>query len=210
MASVLIADDHAMLRSGLRHFLEHDPAVTVIAESATGNETLAQLRAAHYDLLILDINMPDRSGIDILRHVRTAHPHTAVLVLSGFPEQQYALNLLRGGAAGYVAKDQAPAEILRAVHTVFGGERYVSDALSDALASSPADLSDQPLHASLSQREFQILCKLARGRSVSQIAQELCISVKTVSTYRARILEKMQMDSNAALTAYALRNELIQ
>jgi DNA-binding NarL/FixJ family response regulator len=214
MASILIADDHAMLRSGLRHFLEHDPAVSAIAESATGNETLAQLRAAHYDLLILDINMPDRSGIDILRHVRTAHPHTAVLILSGFPEQQYALNLLRGGAAGYVAKDQAPAEILRAVHTVLGGERYVSDAvsdaLSDALASSPADRRDQPLHASLSQREFQILCKLARGRSVSQIAQELCISVKTVSTYRARILEKMRMDTNAALTAYALRNELIQ
>jgi DNA-binding NarL/FixJ family response regulator len=210
MASVLIADDHAMLRSGLRAFLEDDPAVTTISESATGNETLAQLRAAHYDLLILDINMPDRSGIDILRHVRTAHPHTAVLILSGFPEQQYALNLLRGGAAGYVAKDQAPAEILRAVHTVLDGERYVSDALSDALASNPADLSDQPLHVSLSQREFQILCKLARGRSVSQIAQELCISVKTVSTYRARILEKMHMDSNAALTAYALRNELIQ
>jgi DNA-binding NarL/FixJ family response regulator len=210
MASVLIADDHAMLRSGLRHFLEHDPAVTAIGESGSGAETLAQLRAAHYDLLILDINMPDRSGIDILRHVRAAHPHTAVLVLSGFSEQQYALNLLRGGAAGYVAKDQAPEEILRAVHTVLDGRRYVSDRLSDALASSPADLSDQPPHASLSQREFQIFCKLARGRSVSQIAQELCISVKTVSTYRARILEKMHMESNAALTAYALRNELIQ
>jgi two-component system, NarL family, invasion response regulator UvrY len=210
MASVLIADDHAMLRSGLRHFLERDPAVTAIAESASGAETLAQLRAAHYDLLILDINMPDRSGIDILRHVRAAHPHTRVLMLSGFPEQQYALNVLRGGAAGYVAKDQAPAEILRAVHTVLSGERYMSQALSDALSSADPDLSEQPPHASLSQREFQILCKLARGCSVSEIAQELCISVKTVSTYRARILEKMQMDSNAALTAYALRHELIQ
>ncbi|MBV9317883.1 MAG: response regulator transcription factor [Gammaproteobacteria bacterium] len=209
MASVLIADDHAMLRSGLRHFLERDPAVTAIAESASGAETLARLRAAHYDLLILDINMPDRSGIDILRHVRAAYPQTRVLMLSGFPEQQYALNVLRGGAAGYVAKDQAPAEILRAVHTVLGGERYMSQTLSDALGSG-ADLSEQPLHASLSQREFQILCKLARGRSVSEIAQELCISVKTVSTYRARILEKMHMDSNAALTAYALRHELIQ
>ena len=209
MASVLIADDHAMLRSGLRHFLERDPAVTAIAESASGAETLARLRAAHYDLLILDINMPDRSGIDILRHVRAAYPQTRVLMLSGFPEQQYALNVLRGGAAGYVAKDQAPAEILRAVHTVLSGERYMSQTLSDALGSG-ADLSEQPLHASLSQREFQILCKLARGRSVSEIAQELCISVKTVSTYRARILEKMHMDSNAALTAYALRHELIQ
>ena len=210
MARVLIADDHAMIRAGLRRWLEQDRSIEAVGEAASGAETLQQLREGAWDLVVLDINMPDRSGIDILRHVRTAHPHTAVLVLSGFPEQQYALNLLRGGAAGYVAKDQAPAEILRAVHTVLGGERYVSDALSDALASSPADLSDQPLHASLSQREFQILCKLARGRSVSQIAQELCISVKTVSTYRARIFEKMQMDSNAALTVYALRNELIQ
>jgi len=210
MASVLIADDHAMLRSGLRHFLERDSAITAIAESATAAETLAQLRTAAFDLLILDINMPDRSGIDILRQVRASHPDTRVLVLSGFSEKQYAVNVLRAGAAGYLAKDQAPEEIMRAVHTVLAGERYVSSARHDALSSEPAASADQPLHAALSQREFQILCKLARGRSVSQIAQELSISVKTVSTYRARILEKMHMDSNAALTAYALRNELIQ
>jgi len=210
MTSVLIADDHAMLRSGLRHFLEQDAAITTIAESATAAETLAQLRAAPFDLLILDINMPDRSGIDILRQVRAAHPDTRVLVLSGFSERQYAVNVLRAGAGGYLAKDQAPEEILRAVHTVLAGERYVSGTLSKALTSDFAESHDQPLHASLSQREFQILCKIARGRSVSQIAQELSISVKTVSTYRARILEKMHMDSNAALTAYALRNELIQ
>jgi DNA-binding NarL/FixJ family response regulator len=210
MASVLIADDHAMLRSGLRRFLECDRAITAIAESATAAETLAQLRTAPFDLLILDINMPDRSGIDILRQVRTSHPDTRVLVLSGFSEKQYAVNVLRAGAAGYLAKDQAPEEVMRAVHTVLAGERYVSAALHDALAAEPRASADQPLHAALSQREFQILCKLARGRSVSQIAQELSISVKTVSTYRARILEKMHMDSNAALTAYALRNELIQ
>ena len=210
MASVLIADDHAMLRSGLRHFLERDSAITAIAESATAAETLAQLRTAPFDLLILDINMPDRSGIDILRQVRASHPDTRVLVLSGFSEKQYAVNVLRAGAAGYLAKDQAPEEIMRAVHTVLAGERYVSSARDDALSCEPAAGADQPLHAALSQREFQILCKLARGRSVSQIAQELSISVKTVSTYRARILEKMHMDSNAALTAYALRNELIQ
>ena len=210
MASVLIADDHAMLRSGLRHFLERDRTITAIAESATAAETLAQLRTAPFDLLILDINMPDRSGIDILRQVRASHPDTRVLVLSGFSEKQYAVNVLRAGAAGYLAKDQAPEEIMRAVHTVLAGERYVSSARDDALSCEPAAGADPPLHAALSQREFQILCKLARGRSVSQIAQELSISVKTVSTYRARILEKMHMDNNAALTAYALRNELIQ
>ena len=210
MASVLIADDHAMLRSGLRHFLERDRTITAIAESATAAETLEQLRTAPFDLLILDINMPDRSGIDILRQVRASHPDTRVLVLSGFSEKQYAVNVLRAGAAGYLAKDQAPEEIMRAVHTVLAGERYVSSARHDAGSSEPAAGADPPLHAALSQREFQILCKLARGRSVSQIAQDLSISVKTVSTYRARILEKMHMDSNAALTAYALRNELIQ
>jgi two-component system, NarL family, invasion response regulator UvrY len=208
MASVLIADDHAMLRAGLRLYLEQDPEITHIDESATGAGTLEQLRAASYDLLILDINMPDRSGIDILRQVRASHPHTRVLVLSGFAEKQYAVNVLRAGASGYVAKDQAPEELRRAVHTVLAGKRYVSETVNEALVSPGA--TDQPLHASLSQREFQIMCKIARGRSVSQIAAELCISVKTVSTYRARILEKMNMDNNAALTAYALRNELLE
>jgi two-component system invasion response regulator UvrY len=198
-----------MLRAGLRLYLEQDPSITHIDESATGAGTLEQLRAASYDLLILDINMPDRSGIDILRQVRASHPHTRVLVLSGFAEKQYAVNVLRAGASGYVAKDQAPEELRRAVHTVLAGQRYVSARVNEALVS-PGATADQPLHASLSQREFQIMCKIARGRSVSQIAAELSISVKTVSTYRARILEKMNMDNNAALTAYALRNELLE
>jgi len=141
--------------------------------------------------------------------VRASHPQTRVLVLSGFAEKQYAVNVLRAGASGYVAKDQAPEELRRAVHTVLAGQRYVSERVNEALVS-PGATADQPLHASLSQREFQIMCKIARGRSVSQIAAELGISVKTVSTYRARILEKMNMDNNAALTAYALRNELLE
>jgi len=153
--------------------------------------------------------MPDCSGIDVLRQVRAVHPHTRVLVLSGFAEQQYAVNALRAGASGYLAKDQRPEELRRAVHTVLAGKRYVSETVNEALLS-PGATAGQPLHASLSQREFQIMCKIARGRSVSQIAVELSISVKTVSTYRARILEKMNMENNAALTAYALRNELLQ
>ena len=209
MASVLIADDHAMLRAGLRLYLEQDPAISCIAESATGAGTLEQLRAAPYDLLILDINMPDCSGIDVLRQVRAVHPHTRVLVLSGFAEQQYAVNALRAGASGYLAKDQRPEELRRAVHTVLAGKRYVSEMVNEALLS-PGATAGQPLHASLSQREFQIMCKIARGRSVSQIAVELSISVKTVSTYRARVLEKMHLETNADLTTYALRNGLVQ
>lgn len=210
MASVLIADDHAMIRTGLRHYLEKDHSIDTIAETSTGAETLQQLRTRPWDLVILDINMPDRSGIDILRHIRSGNPDTRVLVMSGFSEKQYAINVLRAGAAGYLAKDQAPEEFIRAVHTILAGRRFVSSTLSEMLINALDESTDQPLHASLSQREFQILCKLAIGRSVSEIAQELFISVKTVSTYRARVLEKMNLDTNAALTAYALRNGLVQ
>ena len=210
MATVLIADDHAMVRAGLRRWLEQDRSVDSVGEAASGAETLQRLREAKWDLVVLDINMPDRSGIDIMRHIRTGHPETRVLVISAFSEKQYAVYALRAGAAGYLAKDQAPEDFMRAVHTVLGGKRFVSAALAEMLVNALDEPTDRPLHAVLSQREFQILCKLAVGRSVSEIAQELCISVKTVSTYRARILEKMNMENNAALTAYALRNELLQ
>jgi two-component system, NarL family, invasion response regulator UvrY len=209
MASVLIADDHAMIRAGLRLYLEQDRLIDTIAESATGAETLQQLRDRPCDLVILDINMPDGNGIDILRQIRQAHPHTRVLVLSGFSANQYAINVLRAGASGYLAKDQAPEDLLCAVHTVLAGRRFVSRNVSATLVEALNEPTDQPLHSALSQREFQILLKLAAGRSVSQIAQELGISVKTVSTYRTRVLEKMNLDTNAALAAYALRNGLL-
>jgi two-component system invasion response regulator UvrY len=210
MATVLIADDHAMVRAGLRRWLEQDRSITTIGEAATATETLQQLRDAAWDLVVLDINLPDRSGIDILRHIRTGHAHTRVLVISAFAEKQYALYALRAGAAGYVAKDQPPEELLRAVHVVLAGRRYASAALAELLVDALDEPTDQPLHSALSQREFQILCKLAVGRSVSEIARELCISVKTVSTYRARVLEKMKFTTNADLTTYALKNGLMQ
>lgn len=210
MSSVLVADDHAMVRTGLRHYLERDRSIDAIGETSTGAETLQRLREGHWDLVILDINLPDRSGIDILRHIRSGHPNTRVLVLSGFAEKQYAITALRGGASGYLAKDQAPEELMRAVHTVLAGRRFVTATLSEMLVTTLDEPTDQPLHAALSQREFQILCKLAVGRSVSEIAQELFISVKTVSTYRARVLEKMHLGTNADLTTYALRSGLVQ
>ena len=210
MAKVLIADDHAMVRAGLRRWLEPDRAIEAIGEAATGNETLQQLREGSWDLVVLDINMPDRSGIDILRHIRAGYPETRVLVISAFSEKQYAIYALRAGATGYLAKDQAPQDFIRAVHTVLAGRRFVSPALAEMLVEALDQPADRPLHAALSQREFQILCKLAVGRSVSEIAQELCISVKTVSTYRARVLEKMKFNTNADLTTYALKNGLMQ
>lgn len=210
MATVLIADDHAMVRAGLRRWLEQDRSITAIGEAANAAETLRQVRDGTWDLVVLDINMPDRNGMDILRHIRASETPTRVLVVSAFGEKQYATYALRAGAAGYFAKDQPPEEFMRAVHTVIAGRRYVSAALAELLADSLDEPTDQPPHAALSQREFQILCKLAVGRSVSEISRELCISVKTVSTYRARVLEKMKFDTNADLTAYALKNGLMQ
>ncbi|HEX9474771.1 MAG TPA: response regulator transcription factor [Steroidobacteraceae bacterium] len=210
MTRVLIADDHAVVRAGLRQFLEADQSIREIGEAATGRETLEQLRLGKWDLLLLDINMPDRSGLDVLRQVRSTHPETRVLVLSGFPERQYAVNVLRAGAGGFLSKESAPEELLKAVRTVLAGRRYVSSALAELLVSDLDGDAQQPLHTKLSEREFQILCKLAAGRAVSEIASELCISVKTVSTYRTRVLQKMNFKTNADLTAYALHNALIQ
>jgi two-component system invasion response regulator UvrY len=210
MATVLIADDHALIRNGLKQLLADDHSIREIGESKSGRETIDKLQEQRWDLLILDINMPDRSGIDILRQVRATHPHTRVLVLSGFPEKQYAVNVLRAGASGYLNKEMAPEELLAAVHSVLMGRRYVSPALAELLVNGLDEDQDKPMHARLSEREFQIFRKLAAGQAVSDIANELCISVKTVSTYRSRVLEKMSFTSNADLTAYALRNEIIQ
>ena len=209
MTRVLIADDHALFRAGLRQFLVESLPSVEIGEAASGNETLTLLQRKAWDLLVLDINMPDRGGLDILRHVKAGHPGTRVLVLSGYPERQYALNVLRAGASGYIAKDAAPEALLKAVRMVLQGRRYVSDSLAELLLLD-LDLGDKPLHTLLSDREFQIFGKLAAGHAVSEIGRELCLSVKTVSTYRTRILEKMRMKSNADLTSYALRNEIIQ
>ena len=210
MTRVLVADDHAVVRAGIRQFLETDHTIGDIGEAASGRETLEQLRLGRWDLLLLDISMPDRSGLDVLRQVRATHPATRVLVLSGFPERQYAVNVLRAGASGFLSKDSAADELLRAVKTVLEGRRYVSSALAELLVADLDGDPQQPLHASLSEREFQILCKLAAGRAASAIADELCISVKTVSTYRSRVLQKMNFKTNADLTAYALHNGLIQ
>ena len=209
MTRVLIADDHALFRAGLRQFLVDALPSAEIGEAASGNEVLTCLQRQGWDMLILDINMPDRTGLDILRHVNAGHPATRVLVLSGYPERQYALNVLRAGAAGYIAKDVAPEDLLKAVRMVLQGRRYVSESLAELLLLD-LDRADKPLHSLLSDREFQIFGKLAAGHGVSEIGRELCLSVKTVSTYRTRILEKMHMKSNADLTSYALRNEIIQ
>jgi two-component system, NarL family, invasion response regulator UvrY len=209
MIRILIADDHALVRVGLKQFLLDERDDMQIAEASTGLQTLDMLRAGTFDLLILDINMPDRGGLDILKQVRANHPGTRVLVLSGYPERQYAVNVLKAGASGYLSKDGAPAELLKAVAQVLGGRRYVSASLAELLVADLDVDQEKPLHADLSGREFQIFCKLAAGQSVSGIASELALSVKTVSTYRTRLLEKMCFKTNADITSYAVRNGLV-
>jgi two-component system invasion response regulator UvrY len=211
MARVLIADDHAVVRAGLRQLLGADHAVSEIGEAETGQQTLDRLRDGPWDLLILDIAMPDRSGLDILKHVRAGFPDTRILILSGFPERQYGINVLRAGAHGFLGKESAAEELLKAVHSILAGRRYLSPTMSELLISEiDGGGAGKPIHLQLSEREFQIFCKLASGVSVSEIARELCLSVKTVSTYRSRVLEKLNFRTNADITSYALRNGLIQ
>jgi DNA-binding NarL/FixJ family response regulator len=194
----------------LRQYLEESGRVADVAEAGSGQQAMDLLRTKRFDLLILDINMPGRGGLDILKNVRTSFPDTRVLIVSGFPEQQYAVNVLKAGASGYLSKESAPEDLLKAVQLVLAGRRYVSSALAEQLVANLDVDSDQPVHTGLSAREFQIFCKLAGGRAVSDIARELCLSVKTVSTYRSRVLEKMNLKSNADITRYALQNGLIQ
>ena len=206
---VAVVDDHQLVRLGLKQIIESQADFTWAGEAKTGREALTLLRNTPCDVLLLDLSLPDMSGLDVLRQIKSHHESVSTLVLSAFPEKQYGLNVLRAGASGYVNKEMAPEELLTAVRTVLRGRRYVTPQLAELLVSELDSDADKPLHSRLSEREFQILCKLAAGRAVSEIATELCISVKTVSTYRSRILEKMNFSTNADLTTYALRNGLI-
>jgi two-component system invasion response regulator UvrY len=209
MIRILIADDHAIVRAGLKQFIADQADMEVAAEASTGAETIAAVRAAEFDVVLLDISMPDKNGIDTLKTLKHVKPELPVLMLSAYAEDQYAVNLLRAGASGYLNKEAASTQLVGAIRTVVHGRKYVSPSLAQILADGVSGDADRPLHAELSQREFQIFCKLAGGQAVSQIADELHLSVKTVSTYRTRVLEKMGMKSNADLTYYAVKNGLI-
>ncbi len=210
MIRVLIADDHQIVRAGLRQFISDEPDIRVEGEAASGDEVMARLRETEFDVVVLDISMPDRNGIDVLKLIRQRHPDLPVLILSTYPEDQYAINLIRAGASGYLTKESAPDDLVKAIRTVAQGRRYVSPTVAELLIGGLEKPTDQPLHQTLSKREFQIFCKLSRGQSVSVIADELFLSVKTVSTYRSRILEKMGMKTNADLTYYAIKNGLVE
>jgi two-component system invasion response regulator UvrY len=209
MIRILIADDHAILRRGLAEILIRELSEVTCSEAAEAQKVLSHLQNHACDLVILDISMPGRSGLDILTDIKQLRPQLPVLVLSMYSEDQYGKRVLRAGAAGYMNKETAPEELVKAVRKVLAGGRYVSAALAERLASDLNVNCGRPPHETLSDREFEVLRMIASGKVISQIADDLHLGVTTVSTYRARILEKMNMKNNADLMRYALQNHLI-
>ncbi|HSW64846.1 MAG TPA: response regulator transcription factor [Dissulfurispiraceae bacterium] len=209
MTKILIADDHAIFRHGLRQILEENPDLSVIGEASSGQEVLDKVWKQECDLLLLDISMPGTNGLETLKQLKTHKPKLKVLVLSMYPEEQYAIRALKSGASGYITKASASEELMEAIRKVSLGGKYVSASLAERLLLDLEGDTDRPFHEALSNREYQVLCMIASGKTVSAIAEDLCLSVKTVSTHRVRILEKMKMKNNAELTNYAIKHKLI-
>lgn len=209
MIQVAIVDDHQIVRTGFRELLSEDASVNIAFEAANGDEALEKLRTMQCGVLLLDISLPGKSGVDVLRAVRQRYPEIKVLILSGFPEESYALAMIRNGANGYLCKDCEREELLRAIHMVSAGRRYVSPRTAELLADEMSGERSGVLHETLSDRELQVFLRLARGESVSDIAGQLHLSVKTISTYRSRVTDKLNVASNAELATYALRHGLI-
>ncbi len=211
MIRIAIVDDHAMVRAGLRQFFADQPDFSVVAEAANGREALDIVRRGEVDVVVMDIAMPDQSGVDALAAIRARAPDLPVLILSGYPEEHYATTLLRQGASGYLNKDCDPDEIVKAIRTVCRGRKYITAGVAERLADGLSDGGGDKLpHEDLSERELQVFLRLAKGETVGHMAESMSLSVKTISTYRTRVMEKMHLASNSDLTYYALKNGLIQ
>ena len=211
MIRVGIVDDHAIVRTGLRQLLSQEVDLRVTGEAGNGREALELVRGGDVDVLLLDISMPEQSGVDALAAIKLRFPDVKILILSGFPETHFATTLLRQGASGYVNKESDPQEIARAVRTVALGRRYISPAVAEMLADGIASGdADRPPHEALSERELQVFLRLAQGETIGHMAESMFLSVKTVSTYRTRVMEKLKMQTNSELTYYALKKGLIQ
>ena len=208
MIKILIADDHPVVRRGLKQIVAEEPNMVVAGEAQNAKEVLELIRKQDWDVVMLDITMPDRSGLEVLKQLKKEYPKLPVLVLSVHSEEQYAVRVLKSGAAGYMTKESAPEELVRAIRKVVAGGKYVSSSLAERLAFD-LESEEEPLHETLSNREFQVMCMIASGKTVKEIADRLFLSVKTASTYRTRILRKMKMKTNAELIYYAIKNRLV-
>jgi two-component system, NarL family, invasion response regulator UvrY len=205
---ILIADDHRLVRKGIAQIIEESPGMEVAGEAGDGQEALDFVRAKTLDVVILDIAMPVRGGLDVLREMKAAKPDLKIIVLSMYPEEQYAIRSLKDGASAYLTKGSAPEELIQAIRTVAAGKRYITPSVADRLATFVEGGAEHPLHEDLSNREMQVLVRIGCGKEVKEVAAELNLSVKTVSTYRSRILAKMGMSTNAQLIRYAIQHSL--
>lgn len=210
MHRILITDDHALVRMGLKQLLQLSFGKCVIGEAQNGREAMEQVATKPWDVVVLDITMPGRSGVDVLRDIKTLKPELPVLILSACSEEQFAFRVLKAGASGFLRKESAPEELIAAIKQVMTGRKYITASVAEKLAHNlNDDGASKPPHESLSNREFEIMCLIARGRTVSQIAKSLSLSVKTVSTYRARVIEKLHLSTNAEVTYYTIKSGLV-
>lgn len=209
MIKIFIADDHPVVRQGLKQMLAEEADMRVAGEAANATELLERVGKERWDIVLLDITMPGRSGLEALKELRRDYPQLPVLVLSIHPEDQFGLRVIRSGAAGYLTKDSAPEELVKAIRKVCEGGKYIKPSLAEKLAIHIAEDFDKPLHELLSDREYQVMRLIASGKTVSEIARELSLSVKTISTHRTRLLQKMHLRTNAELTQYAIQHTLL-
>ncbi len=210
MIKILVADDHAIVCKGLKQIVADTPDIIVAGEAADGQGVLEKVREEEWDLILLDISMPGRGGIDTLKQLKIEKPGLPVLMLSMFPEEQYAIRALKAGASGYLTKESAPEELIQAIRKVSRGGKYISESLSESLASHITTDFEKPIQETLSDREYQVMLMIASGKTVSEIADELSLSVKTISTNRVRALRKMGMKNNAEITHYAVKQGLVK
>lgn len=209
MIRILVADDHAIVRRGLRQIVADESDMEVVGEAQTAQEALDLAQQREWDVIVLNISMPGRGGFEALKALKQSHSKRPVLVLSMYPEDQFAVRAFRAGAAGYMTKESASEELVQAIRKIVGGGKYVSPSLAEKLAAELGEDAERPPHEALSEREYHVLCLLASGKTVTQIAAEMSLSVKTISTYRARLLEKMRMKTNAQVTRYAIEHRLV-
>jgi DNA-binding NarL/FixJ family response regulator len=209
MIKVLIADDHDIVREGVKQIVSETADIVVGGEAHTGAEAIAQVRSAKWDVIILDLNLPDRTGLEVLSQIRSMAPHVPVLIFSMHQQVSYATRVLKAGAAGYVSKDSARAHLVNAIRRVAAGERYLTPELAESLAFGVLDATNEKQHERLSDREFQVLCLIAAGKPPREIGAELNVSVKTVATHRARLLAKMGLKNNAEVVGYAIEHDLL-
>ncbi|MBX3341342.1 MAG: response regulator transcription factor [Nitrospira sp.] len=209
MTKILVVDDHAVVRQGVKQILNEQFQGAVIGEARNAEEMIDRIGKFTWDIVVLDVGMPGKSGLDALKDLKQVCPKLPVLVLSAYPEDQLARRMLKAGAAGYLTKDSAPNELVQALKKILGGGKFVSTSMAELLVANLDEQAERPLHELLSDREYQVMCLIAVGKSLKEIADDLCVGISTVNTYRARILEKMQFKNNTELTHYALENRLV-